>query len=128
MTETPRDQPTPLTEWIAAATGAAIATGLIGYLAWDGLLGGGSPPDLRLVIEAIAPTSEGFRVDVVLSNAGAQTAADVVVKSFASEIGDEGEITFDFVPGQSLRRGTLLFRERPDPDRLDLRVVGYREP
>ncbi|HEX2524805.1 MAG TPA: hypothetical protein VHL31_00680 [Geminicoccus sp.] len=118
---------TPLLEWIAASAGALVAAGLIGYLTWHGLTGADAPADLVIRVDSIEATSAGFRVEISLVNQGDRTAAAATVKSF-SEADGEAEITFDFVPGSSVRHGTLLFREQPSPDRLDLRVVGFREP
>ncbi|WP_051328957.1 hypothetical protein [Geminicoccus roseus] len=127
-----RDEPhTPLLEWIAATLGGACAAGVVGYLVWDGLSGAHAPAELTVRVESITRGPAGFQLALAVANQGGRTAAEARVAVRSEGPGGEeerGELSFDYVPGHSLRHGTLLFRHRPDPDRLELQVLGYRDP
>ncbi|HWL68497.1 MAG TPA: hypothetical protein VNS22_08950 [Geminicoccus sp.] len=122
--------PTPLLEWVAAGLGAAVAIFIVGYLAWDGLTGADAPADLVIRVDGVEAATAGFRVDLIITNLGGETAAEarIAVTAATGEEQEAGEITFDYVPGHSSRRGSLLFRNRPDPAALTARVLGFREP
>jgi uncharacterized protein (TIGR02588 family) len=121
---------TPLLEWIAAGLGAAVAIFIVGYLAWDGLTSANAPADLVIRVDAVEAATAGFRVDLTVTNLGSETAAEAKVEVTATSDGEQeaGEITFDYVPGHSSRRGSLMFQNRPDRATLAARVLGYREP
>ncbi|WP_159710502.1 hypothetical protein [Geminicoccus flavidas] len=121
--------PTPILEWVAAGLGAAVAIFIVGYLAWDGLTSADAPADLVIRVDGVEAAAAGFRVDLTVTNLGGETAAEARIAVTAGDGAQEaGEITFDYVPGHSSRRGSLLFQNRPDPAALAVRVLGYREP
>jgi uncharacterized protein (TIGR02588 family) len=67
----------------------------------------------------------------VAQNNGGSTAAEVDVEgtlTAADGSQQTSHATFDFIPGKSDRRGTLMFQSEPAADRLQLRVISYREP
>lgn len=122
---------TPVLEWIAASAGAAVAIAMIGYLSWHGLTRADAPADLVIELEAIEPARGGFRIEIAVANRGGRTAAEARIEARSRGAGgveEQREISFDHIPGQSVRRGTLIFRHPPRADSLDLRVLGYRDP
>jgi uncharacterized protein (TIGR02588 family) len=125
-----RHPPTPLLEWIAAGLGAAVAIFIVGYLVWDGLTGADEPADLVIRVDRVEAATAGFRIDLTVTNLGGETAAEarIAVTAAGGDEQESGEITFDYVPGHSSRRGSLMFRSRPDPAALAARVLGFREP
>jgi uncharacterized protein (TIGR02588 family) len=121
----------PLLERVASALGGACAVGIVGFLVWDGLTGAHAPAELTVRIESITEGPGGFEVALAVANQGGRTAAEARVAIRSRDPGGEverGELSFDYVPGHSLRHGTLLFRHRPDPASLELQVLGYRDP
>lgn len=122
--------PTPLLEWISALTGAAMAIGLLSYLIWEGLGSSRTPVDLLVQVDAISQARSGYRVDLSVTNSGGETAAEAKIDVLSRAEGGEeqGEIVFDFIPGHSVRRGTIMFRSQPSVETVELRVLGYREP
>ncbi|MGQ4272570.1 hypothetical protein [Terrihabitans sp. B22-R8] len=120
------DQGTPWLEYVAGTIGAIFALAVLGIIAWDGLTGDNAPPDLVVEIVGTRPAANGFAADIRIRNLGTQTASDVTVEGSAGE--DKAEAQFDFVPGSSERKGTLVFPgDMPQAD-VALRVLGYREP
>ncbi len=121
---------TPILEWITSFLGGSFAIILLGYIAWLGLRDGHRPADLDVIITDITQSHERARIDVVVSNRGGITAADVVIAADRNfdQTEQGGEITFDFVPGQSERKGAFIFQGPVTAEEITLRVVGYREP
>jgi uncharacterized protein (TIGR02588 family) len=121
---------TPLLEWIASSIGATFALGLIGFLTFDGLTAA-TPPDVSVHPGVVQPRTQGYALTIVAQNNGGSTAAEVDVEgtlTAADGSQQTSHATFDFIPGKSDRRGTLMFQSEPAADRLQLRVISYREP
>lgn len=114
----------PVLEWLASFLGAALALGLIGYIAWDGLVSSGERPDLVVQAGRIMPVAGGTVTEIVVSNRGGETAAEVTVEGVGG--GRTSRVTFDFVPGNSSRQGAMLFPAGTAAP--ELRVTGYRQP
>ncbi|MEN3340393.1 MAG: hypothetical protein V7647_4069 [Acidobacteriota bacterium] len=117
-------------EWIAAAVATAIVIGMVVTLFLAGRREQ-TPPRFAVTIDAIAASGPDFLVQFSIRNDGRKTAAEVMVEG-RLERGDgspeTGSVTFDYVPGGSVRRGGLLFRHDPHSGQLTLRPLGFREP
>jgi uncharacterized protein (TIGR02588 family) len=117
-------------EWLAAAVAAALIVAAVVTL----LIAGRherTPPRLSVRIEGAEPAGTYFRVRFAVRNDGGTTAADVVIRGEvqpASQRAETGEVTFDYVPDGSERRGALLFTTDPRSAHLAIRALGYREP
>ena len=115
-------------EWVAAAVAAATVLSVIVTL----LIAGRrerTPPLLSVRVEAIEPAGAYFRVRFAVRNDGGSTAAEVVVRGEVQAArAESGEVTFDYVPDGSERRGALLFTTDPRNARVAVRALGYREP
>lgn len=122
---------TPVTEWIVVALGAVLVVGAVGYMTWFGLTRQDGPPRLVVTATSIEAAPEGFTVAFTAHNAGAATAATVLV---SGELWDGGRMVavsrtmLDYVPEKSDRRGGLFFTLDPRQYRLVLRAEGYSEP
>jgi uncharacterized protein (TIGR02588 family) len=113
---------------------AAVATALVISMVVTLLLAGRreqTPPRFALTIESVAAAGADFLVQFSIRNEGHKTAAQVIVEG---EL-DRGEgppetssVTFDYVPGGSVRHGGVLFRHDPRSGQLILRPLGFREP
>jgi uncharacterized protein (TIGR02588 family) len=117
-------------EWVTAAAAAAVVAAAVVTL----LIAGRherTPPRLSVRVEAAEPAGPYFRVRFAVRNDGGTTAAEVVVRGElrnASTSAETGEVTFDYVPDGSERRGALLFTTDPRTAHLAVRALGYREP
>jgi len=117
-------------EWIAAAVSAALVGAAVVTLLVSGRRER-TPPVLSVRVEGTEPAGPYFRVRFAVRNDGGTTAAQVVVRGevqTTSPAPESGEVTFDYVPDGSERRGALLFTIDPRTAHLAVRALGYREP
>src|SRR4051794_16192634 len=90
-----------------------------------------TPPRFAVTIDSIAASGPDFLVQFSIRNDGKKTAAQVIVegKLERGELSSEtSSVTFDYVPGGSVRHGGVLFRHDPRSSELTLRALGFREP
>ncbi|MBD0414073.1 TIGR02588 family protein [Oryzicola mucosus] len=122
----------PMLEWIVGGIAAGIVAALIVYLGYKALEGEPSPPDLAAAVERIEQVSGGWLVRTTLNNSGGETAAAVLLKAElrnGTDIVEEREITFDYVPANSARKGAFLFTSQPaTAEAIAFVVQGYSEP
>jgi uncharacterized protein (TIGR02588 family) len=125
-------QRVPITawEWIAAVASAAIVLSAMVTL----LIAGKrerTPPLLSVRVEGSEQAGSHYRVRFVVRNDGGTTAAEVVVRGelrTSTPLPEASDVTFDFVPDGSERRGALIFATDPESGHLSIRPLGYREP
>lgn len=121
----------PLIEWIAAAVGAVILVGLVGYLIWCGITRTAILPQIVVVATEVYEAEGGYVVTFSARNTGDLTAASVSIVGEVIRDGDivaTGRTMLDFVPESSERKGGLLFTIDPRDGELILRAEGYAEP
>jgi uncharacterized protein (TIGR02588 family) len=126
------DQPAQISvwEWVAAAVATAMVIGMVITLFLAGRREQ-TPPRFAVTIQSVAASGPEFLVEFSIRNDGRKTAAQVTVEGqlAAGEAAAEtSSVTFDFVPGGSVRRGGILFRHDPRAGQLTLRPLGFREP
>jgi uncharacterized protein (TIGR02588 family) len=126
------DQPTRISlwEWIAAAVATAMVIGMVVTLFLAGRQEQ-TPPRFAVTVESVAASGPDFLVQFSIRNDGHKTAAQVIVEGQleGGEASPEtSSVTFDYVPGGSVRRGGVLFRHDPRSGQLTLRPLGFREP
>ncbi len=122
---------TPVLEWIMAGIGFVLVVGVIGFVLYNKFNAAESPPDLIVVKENIRQVETGYLVLFKVKNAGNQTASQAVIKGSLVQNGKETEtaqVTLDYVPPDSERKGGLYFSANPADSRLKLEAVGYEEP
>jgi len=120
---------TPLMELIVAALGAVIVATTLGFMTYEAVAGDHSQPLIRFAIRSITQSGEDYHVHLAAFNEGGKTASDVKVEAVLSGPNAEtAEMTFDFLPPHSERRGGLFFKQKPTPEQLTFRATGYREP
>lgn len=121
-----RKNGTPWLEYAASALGGAFAIGILAIILWHGVTVAETPPDIRLETVAVNRASGGYAVKIRARNGGGSTASEVEIEGRAGE--ETATTTFDFVPADGEREGTLVFRTDPGAGGPELRVLGYREP
>ncbi|MGQ9372158.1 hypothetical protein [Azospirillum sp. ST 5-10] len=123
--------PIPWSEWAVALIGLLLVAGAIGYLAYLAAFVPERPADVVATVEHVGAASAGHRVDVRVENRGGTTAAEVKIEGRLARDGaavETSDVTFDFVPPNSERRATLMFRSDPGGVPPEVRVIGFREP
>ncbi|HSK42204.1 MAG TPA: hypothetical protein VK943_20730 [Arenibaculum sp.] len=121
----------PALEGGAALLGLVLTLGAIGVLLHEGVSGASVPPDIVVSVEGIrAGDGGGHLVEFVARNHGDQTAAQVTIQGELQSTGggETSEVTIDYIPDGSERRGGLFFAEDPRGRQLDLRALGYTQP
>ena len=121
----------PIWEWIVAAVGLVLVAGVIGFLLYEAFSGERLPPDVKLSVESVVQTRNGFLVRITAVNEGGMTAEGVIIEGelrSGSEVLERSRTTIDYLPPGSEKRGGLFFTR--DPRRFDLQVrpLGYEEP
>lgn len=122
---------TPLLEWVVAPAGLALILAAIGLILFDGLNGKDVPPGVVVAAVRTTPAAGGWTVQFEARNLSRRPAAEVQVTGVLTAAGGELErrsVTLDYIPGEGLRKGGLLFRHDPRAGRLELAAEGYREP
>ncbi|ADI15565.1 hypothetical protein [Truepera radiovictrix] len=117
-------------EWGVAALGLLLVAGVLGFLLYQALLTPDTPPEIALRVLDVQPSSGGYLVRLEAANRGGETAAELVVEGAlrrGGEVAETSELTFDFVPPDSVREGGLFFSQDPR-GRLELRAKSFREP
>lgn len=122
---------TPALEWIFAVIGLVLVVSVIGFLVYQITVNEGKPPSLQVRSYETVQSGSGFLVKFVIENAGDEAAADVTVvgelKNGQEDI-ETADVTVDYVPAHSEKRGGLFFNENPTNFELKLRAKGYNEP
>jgi uncharacterized protein (TIGR02588 family) len=118
-------------EWIAAFLGLACVSATLAFMTYQGITRGSSPPDVSVQAEAVVQVGDGYVVKIRAVNRGDTTAADVKVEGrleSASDVAETSEMTFQYLPPNSERKGGLFFAKDPRRFTVKLRPKGYETP
>ena len=121
----------PLLEWLCALLGFALVFGTAAFIVYKGVTRGTSAPDIAVSVESVAQVHEGYRVTLRAVNRGDITAADVKIEGTLKKGGraiETSEMTFQYLPSGSERRGGLFFKNDPRTAELTVTAKGYEEP
>lgn len=122
----------PALEWVSAGIGAVITATMFGFLSVEAIKQrDGIPPLMEVAPVRVVQAKAGYIVEFEVRNRARKTGASVEVEGTLESSGEEAETstaTLSYVPGQSVRRGGLLFTSDPRESRLKLRVTGYERP
>jgi uncharacterized protein (TIGR02588 family) len=121
----------PIWEWIVAGVGLVLVSGVIGFLLYEAFTGSRLPPDVKVSVESVVQTGNGFLVRITAVNEGGTTAEGVIVEAelrSGTEPVERSRTTIDYLPPRSEKKAGLFFTR--DPRQLDLQVrsLGYEEP
>lgn len=122
---------TPFLEWVFALIGLILVVGILGFLIYEISTDEGKPPSLNVKIEEIIPHDKVFLVKFSLENTGDETAADVTVEGEikkGTESLEKGDVTVDYVPSHSEKKGGMFFTEDPRTGEFKIRAKGYNQP
>lgn len=119
-------------EAASATLGLLVLLGALAVLGYDGVFGGDAPPAIVVRADAVRETPGGHLVQIVVSNEGGETAAEVRITGRL--VGPDGAVeetsaaTFAYVPAGSERRGGLVFGADPAAFSLRLSAEGFVLP
>ena len=122
---------TPVVEWICAAFAVVLVISATGFIAYRGWTREDEPPQLSFTVNSIVAQKEAFLVTVNAVNHGGKTAADVKVEGELSGPGgimEKSEMTFQYLPPNSERKGGLFFTHDPRRFKLELKARSYVAP
>ena len=118
-------------EWVTAITGLLLVLGAIGVMLWEGVARDDLPPSFEMRVDSTFTRPDGFHVLFRAHNGGDITAAEVRVRALLMR-GDSAvmqeDVTFDYLPPRSTRRGAVIFPSRPPQTTIELRPLGYHQP
>lgn len=120
----------PALEWITGALGALIFFGLIA-ITLMGALSPQTPPEIKVDVVSIDQNAAGYVVQFKARNNGRITGAAVTVSATLERGGqliEEREAQFDYIPGESFRKGGFFFKEDPRIGVLSIDANGYADP
>ena len=126
-------QATPFWEKVVGVVGLLIVLGVVGFLLYEALQPQ-TAAEIVAEVKAVTPQAGGYLVDFVASNHGRQTAASVTIEGalYDPAQGDEpvetAEVTFDYIPDQSERTGSFVFKHDPRRYEVRLQVKGFMDP
>lgn len=118
-------------EWLIASISALLVAATIGYLIYDALGQGTTPPLIEIRADSIIAAEGSYIVELQLRNTGRTTAARLTIEGTLLH-GDTAvqtsTTTLDYLPARSERRAALIFSHDPGRYRLHLRPTGYTHP
>ena len=121
----------PIWEWIVGAIGFLLVASVIGLLLYQALEGDQTPPDVRLSVDSLVQTANGYLVKITAINQGGSTAEGVIVegvlRSGAGPL-EQSQTTIEYLPPRSQKRAGLFFSRDPRQFELQVRPLGYEEP
>lgn len=120
------EQKSNLLEWAVGILGALIVLGTIGFLVFKIATGVGDPPNLKVTLGTPEDKGAEMIVPVEVENIGGSVAADAVIEACAGP-GTCAQLTFNYIPHESVRKGNVGF-SKPLAGPPTTRVVSYREP
>ena len=121
----------PIWEWIVAGVGLVLVAGVIGFLIYEAFSGNRLPPDIKLSVDSVVQTPNGFLVTITAVNQGAITAEGVDVEGElrgGAEQLEQSRTTIDYLPPRSKKQAGLFFTRDPRQFELRVRPLGYEEP
>jgi uncharacterized protein (TIGR02588 family) len=121
----------PIWEWIVAGLGLVLVAGMIGFLLYEAFSGDRLPPDVKLSVDSVVQTRNGFLVRIIALNEGGMTAEGVIIEGElrnGTESLERSRTTIDYLPPRSEKRAGLFFTRDPRRFNVQVRPLGYEEP
>ena len=121
----------PIWEWIVGGIGFLMVAAVIGFLAHQALEGDPTAPDIRLSVTAVRATTDGYLVNVAVTNHGSSTAQGVILEGVlrsGAEPVEQSQTTIEYLPPRSEKQAGLFFTRDPRQFKFEVRPLGYEEP
>jgi uncharacterized protein (TIGR02588 family) len=121
----------PPWEWAFGIAGFILVGATVVFLGYRAFAGAQGPPDIAVRAESVVAVEGGYLVPISAVNKGDIPAANVTVqgalKSESATV-ETSEMTFQYLPGRSERKGGLFFGQDPRRLKLVVRARGYEKP
>jgi uncharacterized protein (TIGR02588 family) len=111
--------------------GLLLVSGLLLYLARQGLYGDDGYPEIHLQGKEVVAQEQGYLLTFAAQNRGGRTAAAVEIEGELLLQGaavEQARASVDFLAPHSTRMGGLFFSRDPRDFDLTLRATGYIQP
>jgi uncharacterized protein (TIGR02588 family) len=121
----------PPWEWAFGIAGFALVAVTVVFLAYQAIADHHAPPNIAIRAESIVAVQGGYLVTISAVNSGDRAAANVKVQGelrSQSGIVEASEMSFQYLPARSRRKGGLFFVQDPRPLKLVLSARGYEQP
>lgn len=122
---------TPLWEKLLGIVGLLLLLAGFIYLGWMAIHEDDTPPDVLFSITRISQVSDGFLVEVEVTNNGSQSLAALHLKGSLTIEDGEPEINqaqVDYLPSRSKGHAGFFFSRDPRTGTLEFKPSGYQEP
>lgn len=122
---------TPFLELLVALLGLLLVLGTIGFMIYKAVWAVESPPDIVITIDSINPVTDGYLVNIKTLNNGGTTAQGLTIEAELSsnnQAVETSEITIEYLPSYSERKGGIFFKNNPGDFELKVRPKGYEQP
>jgi uncharacterized protein (TIGR02588 family) len=121
----------PPWEWAFGIVGFILVAATVAFLAYQSIARDDAPPDIAVRVETITGVQGGYLVAISATNGGGLAAANVKVegelRSESATI-ETSDMTFQYLPARSERKGGLFFVHDPRRYRIVLTARGYEKP
>ncbi len=117
-------------EWAVFGLSCLLIAGVVGFLIQEATRSGDRHPKLKSTVSLIEKHADRSVVELVVTNEGGGTAADLSVQVIADFPSgkQETEVAFNFVPRQATRRARVDFLSTETATGVTPGVHSYREP
>jgi uncharacterized protein (TIGR02588 family) len=120
-----------LIEWIVSSTGTILFMFTLGFVLYNAVFGNGTPANINLRTLSVQQNGTDYLITIEAFNKGDASVEGLEVEVTLLDNGNEvekGVTTFDYVPGNSKRKGGIFFRNNPKEYKIELRPLGFEEP
>jgi uncharacterized protein (TIGR02588 family) len=120
-----------LIEWIVSSTGTILFMFTLGFVLYNAVFGNGTPANINLRTLSVQQNGTDYLITIEAFNKGDASVEGLEVEVKLLDNGNEvekGVTTFDYVPGNSKRKGGIFFRNNPKEYKIELRPLGFEEP
>jgi len=121
----------PPWEWAFGIAGLVLVVATVVFLGYEAVARHRAPPDITVRAEPAIAVSGGYLVPISAMNRGDLAAANVKVQGdLKSDSGtvETSEMTFQYLPARSERKGGLFFAQDPRRLKVVVSARGYEEP
>lgn len=117
-------------EWLAAALGAIVFIGLVGYFGREALRDEPGPPDIAVQVDSVTRASAGWIAHLSATNSGgAATSVRIVGELTRGDtVVETSDVALDLIGRRSTQSVGLYFSRDPAQHVLRVRPVSFVMP
>lgn len=117
-------------EWLAAALGALLFVGLVGYFGRAALREESGAPDIAVQVDSVSRASAGWIAHLSAANSGGAATSVRIVGELtqADSVVETSDVTLDLLGRSSRQSAGLYFSRDPAQHVLRVRPVSFVTP